>query len=93
MLKFEINKEKTDANFEVSECFIGDDCRFTLIKDKKSGLMSVFVRRDVYWDNHDRLGYIEIWDHSPTNVSEAKRIASKLYDIVLGYKWVTPWKE
>jgi hypothetical protein len=59
MLKFEVNKEKTDASFEVSECIM-DDSRVTIIKGKKSGLVSVFVRRDVFDENHSRIGFIEI---------------------------------
>lgn len=53
MLKFEINKDKTDANFEVSECITGDT-RLTIIKGKKSGFVSVFARRDVFDENRNK---------------------------------------
>jgi hypothetical protein len=53
MLKFEINKDKTDANFEVSECITGD-VRLTIIKWKKSGFVSVFARRDVFDENRNK---------------------------------------
>ena len=85
MLKFKINKEKSDSSFEVSECLV-DTARVTIIKGKKNGLVSVFVRRDVYDENYSRVGFIEIWDHSPKNYTEAKRIWEKLLDITLWYK-------
>jgi len=85
MLKFEVNKEKTDASFEVSECIM-DDSRVTIIKGKKSGLVSVFVRRDVFDENHSKIWYIEIWDHSPESYTDAKRLWEKLLDITLWYK-------
>ena len=92
MLKFEVNKDKTDANFEVSECITGD-VRLTIIKGKKSGFVSVFARRDVFDENRNKEWYIEIWDHSPTSYTDAKRLAEKLLDIVLWYKPLTHEKD
>lgn len=92
MLKFEINKDKTDANFEVSECITGD-VRLTIIKWKKSGFVSVFARRDVFDENRNKEWYIEIWDHSPTSYIDAKHLAEKLLDIVLWYKPLTHEKD
>lgn len=92
MLKFEINKDKTDANFEVSECITGD-VRLTIIKWKKSGFVSVFARRDVFDDKRNKEWYIEIWDHSPESYTDAKRLAEKLLDIVLWYKPLTHEKD
>lgn len=92
MLKFEINKDKTDANFEVSECITGDT-RLTIIKGKKSWFVSVFARRDVFDENRSKEWYIEIWDHSPTSYIDAKRLAEKLLDIVLWYKPLTHEKD
>lgn len=88
MLKFKIIKDKTDANFEVSECITGD-VRLTIIKSIKSWFVSVYARRDVYDANHSKLWYIEIWDHSPESYTDAKRLAEKLLDIVLWYKPLT----
>ena len=92
MLKFKINKDKTDANFEVSELENGD-VRLTIIKWKKSGLVSVFARRDVNDENGYRQWYIEIWDHSATSYVDAKHLAEKLQDIVLWYKPLTHEKD
>lgn len=92
MLTFKLNKEKSDSNFKISECEI-KDCRFTIIKWKEAGLVSVFVRKDVCDKLWQRIGYIEIWDHRATDWTDAKRLAEKLYDIVLWYKPVELWKE
>lgn len=85
MLQFDINKEKTDANFQVSE-HIDGDCRLTIIKWKKSWMVSVFARRDLYDENHSRDWYIEIADHTPKNYNEAKRMGEKMLDVILWYK-------
>ena len=45
--------------------------------------MSVFVKRQIYDEVHTYLGYIEIADHTPTKFTDAKRLAEKMYEIVL----------
>lgn len=89
MLKFKLNKEKSKSvNTKVYDCEIWD----TLLTIIESNMYSVFVRRTVYV-NWDYVSFIEIWDHRPTTMLEAKHAAEKLYDIVLGYKPIEIWKE
>ena len=89
MLKFIPNKEKSDSNFKILECEL-ENCRLTIIQWKEQ--ISVFVRRYIYEDTV-YLGNIEIVDHRATSLSDAKHLAEKMYDIVLGYKPVEKWKE
>lgn len=91
MLKFTVNKDKSDKQFKVSECII-DDTRLSIIESKPSWYMSVFVKREVFNEDGTRGWYIEIWDHSPRNYTDAKRLAEKIYDITLWYKPIR-WKE
>lgn len=94
MLKFEINKEKSDSHFKTLECEINNDIRFTIIQWKDGNKqVSVFARRYVYDELRNYLGYIEIWEHRCKTLPEAKRLAEKMYDIVLWYKPVELWKE
>lgn len=88
MFKFELNKEKSDKTFQIYECEV-EDTRLTIIK---WGTMSVFVKRQIY-DGTNYLWYIEISDHTPTKFTDAKRLAEKMYEIVLWYKPLQLWKE
>ena len=89
MLKFKHNKEKSGTDFKIYECEKWD-CRLTIMDGKT---VSVYVKRTIYDERHSYLGFIELWDHRPTSVLEAKHVAERLLDIVLGYKPVELWKE
>ena len=85
MIKFKLNKEKSDVVFNVSECQIDKHCRATMIEDKVRNTFWVYVRREVYeWK--DYLWYIEISNNKVTNLIECKQVAEKMLDIVNGYK-------
>jgi len=90
MFKFVLNKEKSDSNYKILECEL-ENCRLTIIQWKEQ--TSVFVRRYIYSEDKDYLGNIEIVDHRATSLPDAKRLAEKIYDIVLGYKPVDKWKD
>ena len=93
MLKFVENKEKSDSHFKILECEI-DDVRFTIIQWKGGEKqVSAFVRRFIYDESKNYLGYIEIWEHRCNSLPEAKRLAEKMYDIVLWYKPCDKWKD
>lgn len=85
MLKFKLNKEKSDVVFNVSECQIDKHCRVTMIEDKVRNTFWVYVKREVYeWK--DYLWYMEISNNKVTNLIECKQVAEKMLDIVNGYK-------
>lgn len=80
MLKFKLNKEKSDVVFNVSECQIDKDCRITIIEDKVANTFGVYVRKYVNgW-------YMEISNNNATDIKECKQVAEKMLDIVNGYK-------
>ena len=89
MFKFELNKEKSDKNFQIYECEI-EDARLTIIKWTTC---SVFVKREVYDESHTYLWYMELGNHTPATFTDAKRLAEKMYDIVLWYKPLSLWNE
>ena len=85
MIKFTLNKEKSDVVFNVSECQIDKHCRATMIEDKVRNTFWVYVKREVYEWN-DYLWYMEISNNKVTNLKECKHAAEKMIDIVNGYK-------
>ncbi len=89
MLKFKHNKEKSDWGFKVYECEEWD-YRIIIMEWKT---ISVYVKRTIYNEKHSYLGFIELWDHRPTSLLEAKHVAERLLDIALWYKPVEIWKE
>ena len=92
MLKFKVNKEKSNDSYEFMDAEMGD-ATVTILKSKKSISYSVFATRHVYTDTNKNLWYIEIWNHTPKTYTEAKQVAEKMYDIILWYKPPLPWSE
>lgn len=93
MLKFKINKDKSDERFEFMECPI-DNWMITIIKPLESPMpmCSVFAKVNLLY-NWNTGGYVEIWNHLATNYEEAKEIAEKIYKTIYNFNLVTPWKE
>ena len=86
-MEFKLNKEASKGEYKVFECIL-DNTRLTIIQ---STTVSVFARRAVYeWNNY--LWYIEISNHIAKNFTEAKRLAKKMYEIVLWYNVIQLWK-
>lgn len=86
-MEFKLNKEAS-REYKVFECKL-DKTRLTIMQ---STTTSVFARREVYeWNSY--LWYIEISNHTAKNFTEAKRLAKKMYEIVLWYKPIQLWKE
>ena len=92
MLKFKVNKEKSNDTFEFIES-IKWDSTITIIKSINTDTYGVFARRYVYDNTHLNLWYIEIANHLPKTYTEAKQVAEKMYDIILWYKPPLPWSE
>ena len=87
-MEFKLNKEASKGDYKVFECTL-DNTRLTIIQ---ATTVSVFARRTVHeWINY--LWYIEISNHTAKNFTEAKRLAKKMYEIVLWYKPIQLWKE
>lgn len=85
MIKFKLNKEKSDIVFNVFECQINKHCRVTMIEDTVRNTYWVYVRKEVYdWNNY--LWYIEVSNNNVNNQKECKQAAEKMIDIVNGYK-------
>lgn len=86
MLKFKLNKEKSDVVFNISECEISKDCRITIVEDKVTNTFGVYVRKYVREGKYNTLWYIEISNNNATDMKECKQVAEKMLDIVNGYK-------
>ena len=86
-MEFKLNKESSREDLKVFECKL-DKTRLTIIQ---STTVSVFARREVHeWNSY--LWYIEISNHTAKNFTEAKRLAKKMYEIVLWYNVIQLWK-
>ena len=90
MLRFKINKDKSDERFEFMECPI-DDWMITIINAKEGNLYSVFAKKFI--KNGWTQWYIELADHTSTNYKEARDMWQKLYEIILQYNHPSKWSE
>lgn len=93
MLKFKINKEKSDERFEFMECEI-ENWMITIIKalENPYPMCSVFVKVEML-NNWSKAWYVEICNHLATNYDEAKEVAEKIYKTIYNIKLEKPWKE
>lgn len=94
MLKFKINKDKSDERFEFMECEI-ENGYITIIKPLESPfpMCSVFIKRKAFNDNWSELWYVEIANHEATNYEEAKEIAEKIYETIYDFNLKIKWSE
>lgn len=94
MLKFKINKEKSDERFEFMECEI-ENWMITIIKPLESPfpMCSVFVKRKWFNENWSEMWYVEIANHEATNYEEAMEIAEKIYETIYDFNLQLKWNE
>ena len=94
MLKFKINKDKSDERFEFMECEI-ENWMITIIKPLESPfpMCSVFVKRNAINENGTTTWYVEIGNHEATNYEEAMEIAEKIYNTIYDFNLQLKWNE
>lgn len=90
MLLFKEIKDN-DPNYRNWECNL-DDGIVRILKNQNHPFYSVYIKH-YSMENKRIVWYIEISSNKATTLAWAKKVAEKMYDIVLWYKAPEPWRE